>query len=210
MASAKPVIHGRDHTAGSPDQILDTNWIVVGSGGTAPDFESPWSGDVKFIMAVGGWTVIEGMPTGGAAGDTVFFLPAGYRPLEDEPLISRGEPPDLSVSFWTVQASDGAVIYDGTETGGGGATGATGASGATGPTGPTGAAGSTGATGLSGATGATGQTGIGATGPTGPTGLTGATGPTGPGVGATGPTGPTGASGTGTSDYARVFALMGG
>jgi len=186
----RPVFHSRDHTPGGPDPIFDTNWVVVGSA-TGPPFESPWSGDVRFVMATGGWTVIEGLPTGGSAGDTVFFLPAAYRPTEDMHLISHGAD-DLSIAFWTVQASDGAVIFDGTEE-------VTSAAGATGPTGPTGSAGSagpTGPTGPAGATGPTGPTGAGVTGATGPTGSAGAIGPTGPtGAGVTGPTGPTGSTG---------------
>jgi len=103
--------HEKDHRYLGADEIKDQDKHFVGAAGEAA-FQSPWAGDVWYGMDVGRHTRIEGMPTGGTTGGTVFFLPTDYRPPEDVEDFSRGE--NLGdIAFWKVQASDGAVIYEG-------------------------------------------------------------------------------------------------
>lgn len=193
-------------------------WIYVGTypagPNTTPDsppFEGVWQNSgggetpMRFRWRTDGNLDIEGGVTGGAAGSTIFNLPAGFVPDFDKRLPAT----DQFDNHATVKIlPSGAVSWKGSSAGEVGFTGAfgpTGATGAgnTGATGPTGATGATGA-GNTGATGAIGPTGpaggnTGATGPQGDTGATGAfgnTGATGAGeTGATGPIGPTGPSG---------------
>ena len=67
----------------------DSGWIVVGSGGSAPAFNSGWSwsgiaGDATPAFREQGDTVHLRGRFGGSAGNaTPFTLPAGYRPGSD-------------------------------------------------------------------------------------------------------------------------------
>ena len=114
-----------------------------------------------------------------ALNDAVLYNGSSYVSLQAGNLAN---PPDLSPTFWSLLAHEGA-------TGPAGETGAAGPTGAEGPIGPMGVTGPAGATGPQGPTGTTGPIG-----PSGPIGLTGPTGTTGP-VGPSGPTGPAGSSG---------------
>jgi hypothetical protein len=218
MASNKPVIHGRDHAMGC-DPIMDTNWVTIGSGAPAPDFENDWTNApggqaVQYIVGGGGWLRIRGDFVGGADDTTVFTLPSALAPLTDTPLDIPTSDPN-GIARIVVQAV-GQVVFKGVIISSGGAgSEIPGLAGGTygdathvpqisiDATGRvisaadvliTGGTGPTGPTGLTGATGPTGLSGsAGATGPTGSPGATGATGPT--GAGATGPTGLTGATG---------------
>jgi len=67
----------------------DATWIEIGSGGTAPAFQSGWinSGGAlataAFRKTASGIVEIKGFIQLGASGSIVFTLPAGYRPSKE-------------------------------------------------------------------------------------------------------------------------------
>lgn len=65
--------------------VAGHDWIVVGSGGSAPAFQGTWINygapyrSASFCRRAG-FTVLGGLVKSGAAGSTIFTLPVGYRP----------------------------------------------------------------------------------------------------------------------------------
>lgn len=58
------------------------DWHTVGDPGE-PDFENDWGGYFRFRLNNEGSVELEGEPTGGAFGTTVFTLPEWARPPAD-------------------------------------------------------------------------------------------------------------------------------
>lgn len=74
--------HGRAQRIGGPDPIPPGKWHTVGDVGE-PAFENGWSGYMRFRLNNEGIIEVEGDPSGGTPGDTVFTLPYWARPPHD-------------------------------------------------------------------------------------------------------------------------------
>jgi len=69
---------------------FDKDWIVVGSGGSAPAFLNGWVNDgtagygtAAFRKLPSGLVQVKGLIKTGGIGQVAFTLPAGYRPIEN-------------------------------------------------------------------------------------------------------------------------------
>ncbi len=96
--------------------IHQEDWIVVGSGGTAPGFQSGWINfenaynDAAYFRDKSGIVHLKGLVRDGANATIIFTLPTGYKPEKRElHVVATGDDPRAQAGRCDI-AANGDVI----------------------------------------------------------------------------------------------------